>query len=50
MPLDRQQRVVFVAFTTGLLVVCVVVALFDPIVWLVTFPLAFIVAAMLDPG
>jgi hypothetical protein len=49
-PLDRQQRIVIVSFLLGLLLVLVIVALFEPVVWLMVFPVTFILAALLDPG
>ena len=50
MPLDRKQHVVVLSFFCGLLTILVIVALLDPIVWLAVFPVAFIAAAMIDPG
>ena len=42
------QRVVFFRILVGLLFVVILIALVRPMVWLAVFPLAFLVAAMLD--
>jgi hypothetical protein len=48
--LDPRQHLVLMVMLFTLLLALVVLALFEPIAWVMVFPVVFIAAAMLDNG